>query len=300
MDKNANISFVIPAYNAGATIDEAVHSILNNNLEFGDEIIIVNDASTDNTLERVLVFKNRYPFIKIVNNLHNKGCPASRNIGVKISNNHLIFNLDADDVLKPFSVVNLKNQIVNHNADAAAFGEIHYFRKNINSIETKWICKPGIMTLADYLAGVIVPGGNFLYKKSVWKRVEGYWEWGKGIHEFWGFALKIIASGFIYSVVPKTNYYHRLSNDSLYWRESKNANYAADIATKMMLTYKDLILEDDIKYVQSSEGRSWLSKLNTRPIRVKSGNIGITGYKYIPLMSRINRVVWKAMNFLKN
>ena len=52
-DEKNNISFIMPAYNCADTIEESVDSIFNGNFTDGDELIIVNDGSTDNT-EKVL------------------------------------------------------------------------------------------------------------------------------------------------------------------------------------------------------------------------------------------------------
>ena len=43
------VSFIIPAYNCAGTIRQAVESILDGNYEAGDEIILVDDCSTDST-----------------------------------------------------------------------------------------------------------------------------------------------------------------------------------------------------------------------------------------------------------
>ena len=46
---NSKISFIIPAYNCADTLVESIESIFDGNFEDGDEVIIVNDASTDKT-----------------------------------------------------------------------------------------------------------------------------------------------------------------------------------------------------------------------------------------------------------
>src|ERR1035437_2534038 len=99
-EKKYNISYVMPAYNSEITLLEAVDSIFNGNFEDGDEVIIVNDASKDGTkaIAENILLKYK-PFVRLINNAKNKGCPASRNIGISNSKNELIFNLDSDNVL---------------------------------------------------------------------------------------------------------------------------------------------------------------------------------------------------------
>ena len=92
------ISFVIPAYNAGKTIEKAINSILNqNNTTIDFEIIIVDDGSKDNI---GLIMK------KYVNNekikyyvKENTGVADTRNYGVAKANGEYIIFVDSDDYI---------------------------------------------------------------------------------------------------------------------------------------------------------------------------------------------------------
>lgn len=272
------ISFVMPAFNCEKTITESIRSIINDNFKPRDEIIIVNDGSTDRTLKIVKNIQKKYPFIIIINNSINKGCPASRNIGIKKAKNQLIFNLDSDDVLVPGSVTKLKEYLISNRADVAAFGESHFFVRNIKNVTHKWICKNGLFTLADFLAGSVKPGGNFIYTKSSWKRIGGYWEYGRGLHEFWGFELKQIASGSKFVIMENSHYYHRYGHDSLYSLELKDENQSSLMATKMIEPFFHMLHPEDVAYIKSAYGRRhWLENLTNHQIRLKNGAVGETG-----------------------
>lgn len=272
------ISFVVPAFNCEKTIAESIYSIVDKNFEPRDEIIIVNDGSTDKTLHTIKKIQKKYPFIITVNNFKNKGCPASRNIGIRKAKNELIFNLDSDDILVPGSVNKLKKYLISNNADVAAFAEIHFFTNSIKNITHKWICKSGLFTLADFLAGPVVPGGNFIYTKSSWKRIGGYWEYGRGLHEFWGFELKQIASGSKFVNMANSYYYHRHSHDSLYEREIKDENQSSLITTRMIKPYLHLLHPEDAKYIKGDIGsKMWFKMFSSHPLRLKNGKLGKTG-----------------------
>jgi glycosyltransferase involved in cell wall biosynthesis len=274
---HGRVSFVIPAYNCTSTIEEAVESIINGNFEPGDEVVIVDDFSTDNTKEVLNNLKVKYPFLHIIYNKKNKGCPATRNIGIKNTTNLLIFNLDSDDVLVPGSRKLLQNYMYRMKADIAVFGESHFFVDSVKNVTHKWICHSGIMTLADYLSGSIVPGGNYLYTKASWERVGGYWEYGKGLHEFWGFSLKQIAMGSKFVVLKNSYYYHRYGRSSLYIRQVRKENSSL-MATKMIGPFLNFIDEKDAKYIKSREGRkTWFDNLENHPIKVKGYKIGHKG-----------------------
>lgn len=74
------ISIVLPTYNGSQYIDESIQSILKQT--YNDfELVIVNDASTDNTLEIIKKYAESDSRIKIISNESNKKLPASLNIG---------------------------------------------------------------------------------------------------------------------------------------------------------------------------------------------------------------------------
>ena len=294
MDNKKPVSFIIPAYNCGDVITESVKSIINGNYDFGDDIIIVNDGSTDDTLSVISSIQEEYPYIQIINNEENIGCPATRNVGIRAANNPVIFNLDADDLLVSGSKKILLQKMLSEQADVVAFGEIHFFLTNSPRKTThKWICKPGVMTLADYLAGHVVPGGNYIYTKASWERIGGYWEYGKGLHEYWGFSLKQIAMGSKFYVVPKTYYHHRYGRNSLYIRTNAEENASSLMATKMIQPFLHLLEEEDAQYIVSSVGsKEWFDRFDERPLRVKGLQIGVPGRieHTITLTSRLEKL----------
>lgn len=99
--KKPLVSVIIPVYNGGQFIVEAIESILcqaYKNLE----LIIVNDGSKDNTLEIIKSFAKRYPKkIKAISYSRNKGESAAANMGFAASKGEFIARMDADDVAYP-------------------------------------------------------------------------------------------------------------------------------------------------------------------------------------------------------
>ena len=80
----SEISIVLPTYNGEQYISQSIDSILKQT--FPDwELIIVNDCSTDHTLEIVKQYAEKDHRIKIVNNSINKKLPSSLNIGFQHS-----------------------------------------------------------------------------------------------------------------------------------------------------------------------------------------------------------------------
>ncbi len=86
------VSVIIPAYNSGAYIERALESVLGQS-RGGDEVIVVDDGSDDNTFEVVGKYAGRVRCIR----QENAGASAARNTGVRAASSEWIAFLDADD-----------------------------------------------------------------------------------------------------------------------------------------------------------------------------------------------------------
>lgn len=96
--KNPELSIVMPVYNAGKFVSEAIESLLNQS--FTDfELIVVDDGSTDQSLEMIKKFGDSR--IKILANPENKGIVYSRNRGLGEARGVYYAPFDADDMAQP-------------------------------------------------------------------------------------------------------------------------------------------------------------------------------------------------------
>ena len=90
------------AYNSGKYISKALDSLINQSLDFKKniQVIIVNDACSDNTVEIVKRYQREYPNnITLINNEFNRGPAYSRNVGLKEVNAEFVNFLDSDDYI---------------------------------------------------------------------------------------------------------------------------------------------------------------------------------------------------------
>lgn len=102
------ISFIIPAYNVEYYIDECISSIIKA-AEDGDEVIIVNDGSTDGTHHICLNWVRAHPDLLIYESQENSGLSSARNAGFKKSSGDYIVFMDSDDVLNYESIQVVRN-----------------------------------------------------------------------------------------------------------------------------------------------------------------------------------------------
>jgi glycosyltransferase involved in cell wall biosynthesis len=96
-----SVSVVIPAFNAQSTIKRALESVANQSL-MATEVIVIDDASTDDTIAIVREFSTTSEMvIRIMHSEQNAGPGSARNRGWDNSTGEFIAFLDADDVWHP-------------------------------------------------------------------------------------------------------------------------------------------------------------------------------------------------------
>lgn len=97
MSEMSTVSIIIPAYNQGTFLGEAIRSALRQTYQ-AIEVIVVNDGSTDRTEDVIKSFHDRR-----IRYLYqdNQGLPAARNTGIRSATGAYITFLDADDLFLP-------------------------------------------------------------------------------------------------------------------------------------------------------------------------------------------------------
>ena len=98
MIKRNLISVIFPIYNASNYLDESLQSILSQTYK-DFEVILINDGSTDDSLDKCKKYQKEDSRIKIINNKH-QGLTKSLNDGIKFSTGKFIARQDADDISK--------------------------------------------------------------------------------------------------------------------------------------------------------------------------------------------------------
>lgn len=265
-----NISYFMPAFNCAGTVRESVLSILEANFEPGDELVVVDDGSHDETMKVLSEFE-RVSGVRVLRHPTNRGGAAARNTAVRSAVHPLLFCLDSDNVLVPGSVRPLAEFLVAYGADVAAFQELWYFKTRPGEVTHKWTFPPGEVTLADCLSKTQVPGasGNYLFTRASWERAGGYPE-AESALDTWGFGFRQLATGSRMVVLEGTHYHHRYGHESYWVRESRKTNLSL-VATEIVRPYVHLLLDEDAAYVLSRRGRKrWQHEIDSRPIRLRA------------------------------
>ena len=120
---NEKISIIIPAYNASKYIIRTLDSICNQTYK-NLEIIVVDDGSSDNTLEICKEQSEKDNRIKVFHK-KNEGVTLARDMGISLATGELIGFIDADDTIDPKMYECLYNNLVKYDADISR--KKHFF-----------------------------------------------------------------------------------------------------------------------------------------------------------------------------
>ena len=115
---NKKITVIIPMYNTEEYIERCIKSAINQTYK-NLEIIIVNDGSTDNSLQICERLKKEDDRIKIINQ-ENKGVSGARNTGLEAATGEYIGFIDSDDFLEENMYEKLMGYIEEYDADLAS------------------------------------------------------------------------------------------------------------------------------------------------------------------------------------
>ncbi|REL37539.1 glycosyltransferase [Rhodohalobacter sp. SW132] len=128
------ISVVTPSFNQGDYISDSIESVISQDYSNLEHIIIDNE-STDKTLEVLNYYKNNYDHIRYISEPDN-GQSEALNKGFKISNGDWILWLNADDLLKDGAINKFLNYI-NSNPDSdVLYGHVNLVNKKLELIRT--------------------------------------------------------------------------------------------------------------------------------------------------------------------
>ena len=162
------VSIYIPAYNAENTIRESIESIFKQTLKF-DEIIVIDDNSTDATNKIVKEYKN----INLIKNETNKGLGYNRNLGIKNSSNNIIASIDADVVLNDMWL-EVMIEYFDKNQNLMCGGKMS--EKLIENKYNAWRAKYYSQNWGnkDIINPPFLYGCNTIQHKLIWETVNGY------------------------------------------------------------------------------------------------------------------------------
>jgi len=125
MKTTTKVSIIVPVYNVELYLEECLYSIINQTFE-DIEIILINDGSTDHSLEIMEKFAKKDNRIKIISQ-KNKGVSEARNAGILIASGDYILFVDSDDVILTNTIEILYNKIIQTGSDLLLGNVLYYY-----------------------------------------------------------------------------------------------------------------------------------------------------------------------------
>ena len=197
--KQPKISVIIPCYNQEKYISECLNSVISQT--FNDfEVIIVNDGSTDASLDIIKNYVNEYSFIHLIDQ-SNQGVVASRNNAINIAQGKYIYPLDADDKIAPNCLERLYT-VIEQNVFDVVYSQTYFFGQKDGLFELELPDKHNMFNSNCVVCSA-------LYRKSDWEKYGGYDEAMKHGYEDWEFWLNFIEDNKEFYRIDEVLFFYR-------------------------------------------------------------------------------------------
>lgn len=126
---NNKISIIVPVYNGSEYILNCLNSIYQQ--EGNYEVLLINDGSTDNTLEIVNKNLDMYPNLRVIDTVENYGVSNARNLGLNYATGKFIMFCDADDQYSQNTISSISDILDSYNPDYIIFNRVDVLNSKI-------------------------------------------------------------------------------------------------------------------------------------------------------------------------
>jgi len=234
MNQPPRISVVIPCFNHGEFLPEAVSSVISMHRD-DVELIVVDDGSTDERTRKETAALTAQG-IHVIRQ-ENKGLSSARNTAVRASRGEYIFPLDADDRIRPGCLDHAIRILGADPKVSVVYGDVEFFGMRTGHW-TSGPFDPHRLLRSNYIAA------SALFRRAVWEQNGGYDERMLDGFEDWEFWISALEHGWKFVYVPEALFDYRQANESMLTRVRKLEEQAAQfIAVKHGALYRRAWLE---------------------------------------------------------
>jgi len=262
-------SIIIPCYNHGHYLLEAIESFSLSAYPFEFEVIVINDGSTETKTLEVLETLGKYG-AKVIHS-ENGGPSKARNLGISQCKGKYILPLDSDNLVKPDYLIKAFQILENHPEISIVFSDCEIWgkEKTIRHVPAPKLLELVLHNQIDTCA---------VYRKRVWEELGGYDEFlsKKGLED-WEFWMAAFSKGFHFYHLPEPLFIYRVFDQSRTFQvANKNIDVILEYVYKkhwamLLLAYKEIYAQNkDILLTKEYKiGKMLLSpirKLLSKPI----------------------------------
>lgn len=212
------VSIIVPVYNGEAYLEASLKSCLAQTYQ-NIEVIVVNDCSTDASLDIATSFAAKDSRVTVITNETNKKLPATLNVGHRAAKGTYISWTSDDNLYRPTAITQLVTQLITTDSDIAFSGYTIIYangleKRTIHPIDTNHL-----------LLGNTI-GASFIYKKEVFKRNNGYDEQLHTVEDYDFWLRAFLHSKYHY--IRENLYQYRIHDKSLTAQVSEASNSAQE------------------------------------------------------------------------
>lgn len=127
MDERPLFSIIVPVYNAIAFVGDTIHNLLRQDVN--KEILLINDGSTDDSLQLIKQYESKYDCIKVVDK-KNGGVSSARNVGLNVAKGDYVIFVDSDDFIDDGLLERCEIILQRKSTDAVIFSYKYVYPKS--------------------------------------------------------------------------------------------------------------------------------------------------------------------------
>lgn len=165
---NVQVSVIIPVYNSEQTIERCVESVVHQTYQ-SIEIIVINDGSTDRTLEKLMSLSERYSQIRIIDQ-ENCGVSKARHYAVQTAGGQYLAFLDSDDYLASDYIECFVSDAEQYHADVCICG--YTLISTDGEILSRIVPTEYTYGISEEYAYRIMSTGARFYRTSFWRECD--------------------------------------------------------------------------------------------------------------------------------
>lgn len=175
------VSVILPVFNGGGLLDASIQSVIDQYYK-NFELIIIDDGSTDDTLERVRCWEKRDSRISVVHQ-DNQKIPRALNRGFSLAKGEYLTWTSADNVMHPDFLARMVDFLTQHSSIALCYANMRLIDESGAPIHNnKWFPKPNESEVVAFppaelfmnAHGENLIGAAFMYRRIVKELIGGY------------------------------------------------------------------------------------------------------------------------------
>ena len=248
--QKCTITIVVPVFNVENYVNETLLSI-KNQISQADEIIVINDGSTDKSGSIISNFAKIQGW-KIIQT-HNQGLGLTRNFGRSIANSDYIYFLDSDDIMKDDLILRMREIIHQYNGpemilfSGESFDDNGTNNKKPNlkfTLKGEFFHNSKLLTKLTKRKETLPQASRYITKVNLW--IKNKLSYPEGIAEDEAVFFPLLALSKSTVVLPEIYYKYRVGRPGSITLSSPNSKHSKDFLNRIVSDMEFMTLRYDL------------------------------------------------------